>query len=65
MLGFKRFFNARRVVAGVELVHYRTLVLCRTPTSGSESERKGAQKNAGTMPTKRIFTMVMPGKIIA
>jgi hypothetical protein len=26
---------------------------------------KGAQKNAGTMPTKRIFTMVMPGKIIA
>ena len=65
MLGFKRFFNARRVVAGVELVHYRTLVLCRTPTGGSESERKGAQKNAGTMPTKRIFTMVMPGKIIA
>ena len=44
---------------------YRTLVLCRTPTGGSESERKGLQKNAGTMPTKRIFTMVMPGKIIA
>jgi hypothetical protein len=32
---------------------------------GSESERKGLQKNAGTMSTKRIFTMVMPGKIIA
>ena len=44
---------------------YRTLVLCRTPTGGSESERKGLQKNAGTMSTKRIFTMVMPGKIIA
>ena len=39
---------------------YRTLVLCRTPTGGSESERKGLQKNAGTMSTKRIFTMVMP-----
>ena len=38
---------------------------CRTPTGGSESERKGLQKNAGTMSTKRIFTMVMPGKIIA
>ena len=37
----------------------------RTPTGGSESERKGLQKNAGTMSTKRIFTMVMPGKIIA
>jgi hypothetical protein len=36
-----------------------------TPTGGSESERKGLQKNAGTMCTKRIFTMVMPGKIIA
>ena len=43
----------------------RTLVLCRTSTGGSESERKGLQKNAGTMSTKRIFTMVMPGKIIA
>ena len=31
-------------------------------TGGSESERKGLQKNAGTMSTKRIFTMVMPGK---
>ena len=30
-----------------------------------ESERKGLQKNAGTMSTKRIFTMVMPGKIMA
>ena len=30
-----------------------------------ESERKGLQKNAGTMSTKRIFTMVMAGKIIA
>ena len=27
-----------------------------------ESERK---ENAGTMSTKRIFTIVMPGKIIA
>ena len=44
---------------------YRTLVLCRTPTGGSESERKGLQKNAGTMSTKRIFTMVMPGNIMA
>ena len=39
--------------------------ICRSPTGGSEAERKGLQKNAGTMPTKRIFTMVMPGKIIA
>jgi hypothetical protein len=44
---------------------YRTLVLCRTPTGESESEGKGLQKNAGTMSTKRIFTMVMPGKIMA
>jgi hypothetical protein len=30
-----------------------------------KSERKGLQKNAGTMFTKRIFTMVMSGKIMA
>ena len=29
------------------------------------AREKGLQKNAGTMSTKRIFTMVMAGKIIA
>ena len=33
--------------------------------NGRIGERKALQKNAGTMSTKRIFTMVMPGKIIA
>jgi hypothetical protein len=34
--------------------------------NGRIGEReKGLQKNAGAMSTKRIFTMVMPGKIMA
>jgi hypothetical protein len=49
----------RMTEAGRHFLEARDFVL----RNRSGAREKGLQKNAGAMSTKRIFTMVMPGKI--